>query len=457
VNDLDLSEEEQGRRLISFMDITQTDSEDVATRLLEGNNWNVETAVSSFLDSSSSSNSNSNSEHMLTSSTGENPIRVRRRRGSGGRERSELNNDESRDNVPGSSRSRVVGSDSLSLSTMVGKISDYTSRLVLSPIRRITGVNGDVSLEEAARQFTILFEKAYGETHPRFKSSSYKDAITSSHNSEKLLLVYLHSPKHPDTDDFCKNVLCSEEVSNYVNTEMLAWGGSIEFADAYRLCDMMMVSTYPTLAVLQPSASSSSSSSNGDTGQRISARLLDRIDGITAKETIIERLSLCCRQHKAVVQEAAARRLQEQERRNLLEQQNREYLESQRRDREREEEKRRQQEEERNKVETMKKKREQLPNEPPSSVERRDSSTIKFNLPNGTKFVRRFYADNKLQHVRDFVEITLDDMEDNTIANFELVMNFPKRRFGGDTDHTVTIEEAGLVPQAVLFVQDLDS
>lgn len=59
--------------------------------------------------------------------------------------------------------------------------------------------------------------------------------------------------------------------------------------------------------------------------------------------------------------------------------------------------------------------------------------------------------------MRDFVEVSLDDMEDNTIENFELVMNFPKKRFSRDDDHSLTIKEAGLVPQAVLFVQDLDS
>ena len=74
-----------------------------------------------------------------------------------------------------------------------------------------------------------------------------------SGNEEKLLLLYLHAPEHPDTDEFCRNVLCSEELKQHVNQDMLFWAGSIQSSDAYRLADMLMVTTYPTLAVLAPS------------------------------------------------------------------------------------------------------------------------------------------------------------------------------------------------------------
>ena len=79
------------------------------------------------------------------------------------------------------------------------------------------------------------------------------DGCCCSGREEKLLLLYLHAPEHPQTDEFCRNVLCSEEVKQLVDREMLCWGGSIRSSDAYRLADMLMVSTYPTLAVLAPS------------------------------------------------------------------------------------------------------------------------------------------------------------------------------------------------------------
>jgi len=451
-----LSEEERQNRVRALLEVVSTDNVAAAVYELEKSNWDVELAVSSYMDSNANFSDNDVETSGLLSSTATSSG-PRRRRGSGTASRENSRAATNQQQIPSVGRNQQEDNLAmLSLSNIVGKVSGYVVKILTDPIRRITGINGDVSLEEAARQFQVGFEESYGTVHPSFICSSYKEAITQAHSREKLLLLYIHSANHPNTEEFCKETLCEESFCTYVNREMLTWGGSVEFADAYRLCDMMMVSTFPTLAVLQPSvASSSSQSSSG--AQKITARLLVRIDGSADKASIMEKLRICCQQHQAVVSEARARRLQEEERRNLLEQQNREYLESQRRDREREEEKRRLEEEARIKVEALKRKRDELPEEPAADTPRGECSNIKFNLPNGNNLRRRFKATDLLQHVRDFVEVSLDDMEDNTIENFELVMNFPKKRFSRDDDHSLTIKEAGLVPQAVLFVQDLDS
>jgi hypothetical protein len=72
-------------------------------------------------------------------------------------------------------------------------------------------------------------------------------------------------------------------------------------------------------------------------------------------------------------------------------------------------------------------------------------------LPNGSKIDRKFLASGTIEAVRDFIDVHLGD-NGIPIETYSLSTNYPKRTFENDS---ITLTDAGLHPQSVLYVQDL--
>jgi len=70
-------------------------------------------------------------------------------------------------------------------------------------------------------------------------------------------------------------------------------------------------------------------------------------------------------------------------------------------------------------------------------------------LVDGSRLQRRFKSSERLQSVYDFLEA----QEIELPSHYVLVTNFPRKVF---QDKSVTLQEAGLVPQSALFIEDLD-
>ena len=85
---------------------------------------------------------------------------------------------------------------------------------------------------------------------------------------------------------------------------------------------------------------------------------------------------------------------------------------------------------------------------------------LRFNLPNGKKVDRRFRASDTIETVRAFLVVHFHEQGIKTknpkYPRLGLITNFPKREFG-EKDGRLSLEEAGLAPQAVVMVQDLDA
>lgn len=69
-------------------------------------------------------------------------------------------------------------------------------------------------------------------------------------------------------------------------------------------------------------------------------------------------------------------------------------------------------------------------------------------LPDGTNHQRRFAAGNTVQQLYRYV----DSLPGCRYLQYSLVCGFPRKVYGPDTLQQ-TLEEGGLVPQGVLFVQ----
>ena len=77
------------------------------------------------------------------------------------------------------------------------------------------------------------------------------------------------------------------------------------------------------------------------------------------------------------------------------------------------------------------------------------TTTVSVRLPDGSRTQRRFVNSWKVGTLFDFV----DTAPSVPALHYSLVSNFPRRVFTRDGDEELTLEEAGLHPQAVLFVQ----
>ena len=84
-----------------------------------------------------------------------------------------------------------------------------------------------------------------------------------------------------------------------------------------------------------------------------------------------------------------------------------------------------------------------------------DASRLRLQLPSGMKLDRRFSKAEKLSAIVDYILLYFLDNEIG-IERVSLSTNFPKRTYGESEMH-LSLEEAGLHPQAVLFVHDLDA
>lgn len=322
-------------------------------------------------------------------------------------------------------------------------------------------------------------EKGYTATMEEITNNNTSD---NSHNP--LLLLYLHSPLHSQGTKFIQNFLCHPQLlkllnDNTENNVVKCFGASVHSADGQRLRDMMEVNSFPFMALLSVKSSPPSSSANNNTSSsnnNISMELLLRLESTQLftiqPSQITTYLNTAITRHAQIIAEETARRLQREEDARLREEQNREYQEAlladQMREMERNEQlererREREEEEERTRLEMVKEQSRledakrilELSGGEPAVGTKVGVARMRFTLPNGKKVDRRFHSSDTLEVLRAFLTLHFDETGVD-IKNFGMSTNFPKKSFG-EEDNKLTLEEAGLAPQAVVMVQDLDA
>ncbi len=427
VGGLKANDEEGKRRndeskVKEFKEITGVTDDDLATRYLNNHDFDVESAVltyfASSLSNSSSSSSSSSSFDQNNSNiqqqeeifnryqpaatastaniTSNNPVR---------RTPSPTPSISNQDNLfQDQSTSSSVSNNNNNNNR--GGIIDSISSAVLWPLRLLSGAqvqSGDETSD--ARKFVESFERKYyhesrEEVHINFLPISYKNALLQAARERKPLFVYFHCNDHPNTDAFCREVLASADVCNTVNNSMIAWGGDIDYKDAYQAAFSFQVGEFPFIAILMVN-------SVGQTQQQrfASARIIDKVEGYESSHMFLTRIRQAMQQtaHAAAAQARAQREATERAR--LLEEQQNELRQAVEEDRRREEEERRKEEElkqqeleeerrlkfeeearEKEKkelIENIENKRRSLLEEPDESD--KNAFTIRFQLPEGTK------------------------------------------------------------------------
>ncbi|CAH0478272.1 unnamed protein product [Peronospora belbahrii] len=349
--------------------------------------------------------------------------------------------------------------------------------LLMAPLSFVLGDEEEIDPQTAARKFTHQLRQRYGETvTPEFEHTSFRDAVSTARTASKFLLVFLHSNIHDQADGFCRTTMCTERMSNYLNNSdcIVSWAGCVQYAEGFGVSLSLGCASFPYVALL-------SCVSRG-------IHVIEKITAILPPDEMLEKLNAAVDRNTQLLTTARHIHQQRTEAQILREQQDREYQESLAADRRREQEirenaarkemervekeeeerrvkdkaRRAEEEESRRKEEygmEIQAKRVRIAQGPKSRVPPPGAdyktAVLKFHLHNGTRLDHIFYAHDTLKTVRDFIDVEFFDRE-ITIRNYELATNFPKKVYGPEV-LDVTLTDAGLAPQALVFVQDLDS
>jgi FAS-associated factor 2 len=305
--------------------------------------------------------------------------------------------------------------------------------------------------------------------------------------TQSILVIYIHSPIHSDTKDFCRTTLNSEAFLSYIQQDrILAVAYSIHTAQGLQLQNILQITTFPAMVVLQPSSNTSSASSSSPSLQLVIKAQGKKQCHLTS---IMPYLHAVYQRHLITINEIEIRRIQRQQEQELRQQQDMEYQATLAADQERErllaEERNAilvaaaaQQEKERN-IQLLEEKALQAAKDllrpEPEANTTAPTTMIRFVLPSGIKMNRRFYSDETVASLRAYLHIYFVEQSshpnpttgshDNQqqqhhgrIKNIGLSTNFPRQSFNNlEVDNGKTLMELGLVPQAVLMVQDLDA
>ena len=372
-------------------------------------------------------------------------------------------------------------------------------RILLWPLRRLSQVvfpSGDFDglsapvTAKAAQQFVSYLRKlptinntTTTDTNNNGGGASFTEpwmttgfaAVQSEvAQTNSVVLIYLHSPLHRQAQTFAQSVLLGNTMGNFLRQpNLLCLGVSIHSAQGAQLASMLGASSYPCLALLQPKhlgRRSSSSSSNSNNNTPPAMNLAFKAEGpillSLRPEQLVQYLNMTLQRHQAVLAEQEVRRIQREQENELRREQDAEYQqalladqERERQVREEEEAKRRQEEQaaaaERAQQEAEDNRLQSAKNalrEAPAA----GGTRVRFTLPTGKKLDRRFHNDDTIAALKAFLILHFSEQTDETqhIKNIGLSTSFPKQAY---EDDSMTLEESGLSPQAMLMVQDLDA
>ncbi|KAK7278319.1 hypothetical protein RJT34_23346 [Clitoria ternatea] len=451
-------------KLAYFQAITGLEDPDLCTEILAAHDWDLELAISSFTSSSSNSTATITDTHPLLHHNNHAPS-TNPQQPQPGLAWKLITLPVS---VISGSLGLVSGAIGLGLWAAGGVLSyslgfmglgsgsaSSSSGSASAPLVSVSAATSE------AMDFVAAFERDYGSRRPNFVSEGFMDALQRSRNGFKLLFVYLHSPDHPDTPSFCQRTLCSDTLSAFVNENFVCWGGSIRASEGFKMSNSLKASRFPFCALVMAA-----------TNQRIA--LLQQVEGPKSPEEMLVVLQRVLEESSPIL---VAARLDAEERRNnmrLREEQDAAYraaLEAdQARERQRREEeerlareaaeaerKRKEEEEARERAaqeaaekqaalaKIRQEKAQSLGEEPEKGP---DVTQVLVRFPNGERKGRRFNSTATIQSLYDYVD-SLGCLE---AENYSLVSNFPRVVYGQEKT-TLSLKEAGLHPQASLFVE----
>ena len=68
------------------------------------------------------------------------------------------------------------------------------------------------------------------------------------------MFLYLHSPDHPFTADFCRQTLCSEIVVQFLDANFVSWGAISDRGEGLQMSGILRPPSFPFCAVIAPAS-----------------------------------------------------------------------------------------------------------------------------------------------------------------------------------------------------------
>jgi len=306
-----------------------------------------------------------------------------------------------------------------------------------------------------AEKFIQYFEENFGEKHPVFYRGTYKQALLDIKDNYQVLIVIVNSPEHDDTPEFCRNIIASDTFIDYIKERnFIVWAGSVNEIEGYKVNNVFGATTYPFIGLVAH--------------QRKRPMIAEKIEGLQSVEEIIQKIDQKYEQLYAQLQSELAEQREREQSRIIRQEQESAYEESLRKDRERErkeklERERKEREEQlarekqmeyerkvNEKIKYKQKLAESLPPEP--NEDECETVQLSIRFPDGSRVIRSFRADDKLQIVYDFVESKdLDPLD--ILSDIILVNTFPRKEY---IEKDQTLESLGLYPSSSLIVEEKD-
>lgn len=288
---------------------------------------------------------------------------------------------------------------------------------------------------------------------------------------------------HQDTDAFCTNVLFTPQFERMLrDNQVIFWAGSLWCAEAYELSESIAVSSYPCLVLLR-------------THHNYKAAIVEKIQGVTDRDQIIERMTSCLVQSNYILHQTRQVQENRTQSANLRAAQDLEYQQEQ--DRVRRERSRKEQEEREAKLKAehdadearqreyeqqqaeeleraialshqlsfeseIERRQERLGNEPGADIPNTSIATIRFQTPSGAKLTRKFFKTDTVDRMYDYMLVYFFQQNkgkegQRVVRNILISINgIPKKDLPESEYMSSTIESVGLTRGAVI-VEDLDS
>ncbi|XP_076439934.1 FAS-associated factor 1-like [Babylonia areolata] len=328
---------------------------------------------------------------------------------------------------------------------------------------------------EALEHFSHEFGQRYGEMHPVFYIGSLDDAIKDALQcralDRKLLALYLHHDNSIQAHVFCSQLLCSESIVNYLSSNFITWAWDLTHPDNMDRLVTSATRHFGSIAANQIRSYR--------TEQLPALLIISRskatnevLDAIQGHVTLNELMTRLLHAGDVFTEQKEADIAEERERmtRELIKQEQDEaYQESLKADRKkaeaaREEEERQRQEQERLmaiQAEEERKRQEEeavkeaiketiaksVPEEPMESATG-EISRLRFRIPGGEQITRRFWAENTVQDVLNYLTSQGFHTEE-----YKVLTTFPRRDIT-QLDSSQDLKTAKLFPQETLILEE---
>ena len=137
------------------------------------------------------------------------------------------------------------------------------------------------------------------------------------------ILVYLHSPSHQNSTQFCQTTLASPHFRDFIlNMNVIVWGCSVETSEGYRVSQALRENSYPFLALIVL--------------RQNRMMVVGRVEGLMNVEALCERLQVVIRDNEAYIVAANAERAERSMNAEIRQEQDAAFQETLRMDQERE-------------------------------------------------------------------------------------------------------------------------